>query len=169
MSKLDRWLPFRFHRTNELANRQAAPLQQLVQGFFNDPFFGEPFGHSDGLERWFGDFSPKRYSPSVEVADDGKAMKVTAELPGMSREDINLQIDGNTLLISGEKKNEQQRKDDGVYRTERYCGYFQRAIPLPEEVDKENADAEFSNGVLTVRLPKLETPKTRGRQIEVKG
>jgi HSP20 family protein len=117
----------------------------------------------------FGDFSPKRYSPSVEVADDGKAMKITAELPGMSKDDVKLQIDGNRLLISGEKKNEQERKDDGVYRTERYYGYFQRAVPLPEDVDKENADAEFSKGVLTVRLPKLESSKTRGRQIEVKG
>jgi len=121
------------------------------------------------MDRWFGDFSPRRYAPSVEVSDDDKAIKVTAELPGMSKEDVKLQIDDNTLIIGGEKRHEEDKTDDGIFRTERYYGYFQRAIPLPEDIDKENVDAEFNKGVLTVRVPKLESTKTRGRQIEVKG
>jgi len=121
------------------------------------------------MDRWFGDFSPRRYAPSVEVSDDDKAIKVTAELPGMSKQDVKLQIDDGMLVISGEKKNEEEKKDDGVFRTERYYGYFQRAIPLPEDVDKENVDAEFKQGVLTVRVPKLESTKARSRHIEVKG
>jgi len=87
----------------------------------------------------------------------------------MSKEDVKLQIDDSALIISGEKKNEEEMKDGGLFRTERYYGYFQRAIPLPEDVDKENVNAEFKKGVLTVRLPKLESAKTRGRHIEVKG
>jgi len=87
----------------------------------------------------------------------------------MSKEDVKLQIDDSALIISGEKKNEEEMKDGGVFRTERYYGYFQRAIPPPEDVDKEKVDAEFKKGVLTVRLPKLESAKTRGRHIEVKG
>jgi HSP20 family protein len=81
--------------------------QQLMRGFFDDPFFREPFGRFGQMERWFGDFSPNRFSPSVEVSDEGKALKVTAELPG-------------------------------VFRTERYYGYFQRAVPLLEDVDRSH-------------------------------
>jgi len=147
----------------------SAPIQQLAQSFFSDPFFRDPWGHFEQMDRWFGDFSPRRYAPNLEVSDDDKALRVTAELPGMSKDDVRLQIDDNLLIISGEKKNEEDKKDDGVFRMERYYGYFQRAIPLPEDIDKENVDAEFKKGVLTVRIPKLESTKTRGRHIEVKG
>lgn len=196
MSKLERWLPFRFNRKKDedkpqggaSAANPAAPLvpawpssldplhssffstpvNQLVQSFFNDPFFRDPFGQIDQLDRWFGDYSPRRYTPSVEVVDDGKAIKVTAELPGMSQDDVTLQLEDNVLTISGEKKHEQESKDDGVFRTERYYGYFHRAIPLPEEIDRDAVDAEFKKGVLTVRLPKLAPEKPRGKRIEVR-
>jgi len=197
MSKLERWLPFRFTRKKEqeknqsgspsathlaplgpswpsplyppLSSLSSAPLHQLVQSFFNDPFFGDPFGQSDQLERWFGDYSPGRYTPSVEVADDGKAIKITAELPGMSKDDVMLQLDDNVLTISGEKKHEQDSNEDGVFRTERYYGYFHRTIPLPDEIDRDAVDAEFKKGVLTVRLPKVAPAKARGKHIEVTG
>jgi HSP20 family protein len=196
MSKLERWLPFRFNRKKEQEQNQASqshnstlapmagawpsplgpfhsplfstPMNQLVQSLFNDPFFRDPFGQFDKLDRWFGDFSPKRYSPSVEVVDDGKAIKVTVELPGMSKDDVTLQLEDNVLTISGEKKHEQEAKDDGVFRTERYYGYFHRTIPLPEEIDRDAVDADFKKGVLTVRLPKLLPEKPRGKKIEVK-
>lgn len=194
MSKLERWLPFRFNRKKEQEKNEStqtaplaqagsawpnpldpfhshwfpSPAHQLVQSFFNDPFFRDPFGQLDQLDRWFGDYSPRRYTPSVEVVDDGKSIKITAELPGMSKDDVTLQLEDNVLTISGEKKHEQESKDDGVFRTERYYGYFHRAIPLPEEIDHNAVDAEFKKGVLTVRLPKLAPEKPRGKRIEVK-
>ena len=114
------------------------------------------------MDRWFGDFSPSRFSPSVEVSDEGKALKVTAELPGMEKDDVKLQLEGNMLVISGEKKSESENKDEGVFRTERYYGYFQRAVPLPEDVDREKAEADFKKGVLTIVLPKTaETIESR--------
>lgn len=194
MSKLERWLPFRFWRKKkekepaaegdgggEALAHPAAPwtpwpsalmtpaMQQMMEGFFQDPFFREPFGRSDPLERWFGDFSPRRFAPSVEVSDEGGALRITAELPGMSKEDIKLQIDRDALVISGEKREDSEGKHEGLFRTERYYGYFQRAIPLPEDVDREAADAEFERGVLTIRLPKVEARDADRRQIAIRG
>jgi len=198
MSKLERWLPFRFNRKDEqekkhdamTASQQQAgvvpwsllgntdpwgravqvnPMHQIVRDFFNDPFFKDPFRPFEQMDRWFGNYSPQRYAPNIEISDDSKAIKVTAELPGMSKDDVKIQIDEGALVISGEKKSEEECKNDGVYRTERFYGYFHRAIPLPEDVDLENADAEFKKGVLTVRLPRLEPSKPKGRRIEVKG
>jgi HSP20 family protein len=194
MSKLERWLPFKFRRKNQQEKQQetqagsgtqaalsqpqqGAPLstslfspgmQHLMQSFFNDPFFRDPLGRFEQMDRWFGDFSPRNFSPSVDVSDDGKSLLVTAELPGMEKQDVKLQVDGDMLIISGEKKNETENKDEGSYRTERYYGYFQRAVPLPEDVDREKADAAFNKGVLTVTFPKVEGAQTKGRQIAIK-
>lgn len=196
MSKLERWLPFKFTNKTQQEKQQEVqrsaseqhglarhapqtgilpfgplvwpPMQQLMQSFFDDPFFRDPFGRFEQMDRWFGDFSPRRFSPSVEVSDDGKALRVTAELPGMEKDDIKLQVEDNMLVISGEKKSESEHKDDGVFRTERYYGHFQRAVPLPEDVDRENADAEFKKGVLTIRFPKLESAVSKSRRITVR-
>src|SRR5690606_22764517 len=103
-----------------------------------------------------------RFAPSVEVSDEENAIRVTAELPGMAKEDVNLQIDEGMLIISGEKKSQTESSDNGVYRTERYFGHFQRTVPLPEEIDFERAEARFEKGVLDVRLPKTEPAPRKG-------
>jgi HSP20 family protein len=146
-----------------------ASMQHLVGSFFNDPIFADPFARLDEMDLWFGDYSPRRFAPNLEVSDEGKVLEITAELPGMTKEDVTLQLDNGVLTISGEKKQSEEAKHEGVYRTERYYGSFQRSIPLPEDLDQEKADAEFKNGVLTIRIPKLESTKTHGRRIEVKG
>jgi HSP20 family protein len=185
MSNLERWLPFKFPRPHLTENKHltkaapsepfammpwgAHPMRQFVQSFFNDPFFADPFAQLEQMDRWFGDYGPRRFTPKLEVSDEGKALKITAELPGMSKDDVTLQLDSGMLTISGEKKHQEETKSEGVYRTERYYGSFQRSVPLPEDLDQENADAEFKNGVLTIHIPKLETAKETGRRIEVKG
>ena len=186
MSKLEKWLPFKFKKKTQ-QEKQAQPARQqptetaltpfgqmpfpalsrLFDDRFFEDFFRDPFARFQQMDRWFGDFSPSRFVPSIEVSDEGKALKVTAELPGMEKDDVNLQVEDNMLVISGEKKSESSSDDEGLFRTERYYGYFQRAIPLPEDIDWENAEAEFKKGVLTVRFPKRETT-SRGRRIEVR-
>ena len=186
MSKLEKWLPFKFKKKTQ-QEKSAQPARQpsgetaltpfgqmglpvlsrLLDDRFFDEFFRDPFAGFHQMDRWFGDFSPSRFVPSIEVSDEGKALKVTAELPGMDKDDVNLQVEDGMLVISGEKKSESSSEDEGLFRTERYYGYFQRAIPLPEDIDWERAEAQFKNGVLTVRFPKRET-KSRGRRIEVR-
>lgn len=191
MSKLERWLPFRFRRNKGKSQGQEAAssrgpattypqsnsaalmpfgqpaVQQWMQDMFNDPFLREPFGRLTHLNQWFGDFSPTKFSPSVEVADEGKALKITAELPGMNKDDVKLQLDGGMLVISGEKKDEHEDKSEGVFRTERYYGYFQRAVPLPDDIDESKARAEFKDGVLTVRIPKSEAGPSESIEIDI--
>jgi HSP20 family protein len=144
-------------------------INRAFESFWNEPFSAmlrRPFSAFDRMDSWFGDFSSSSFSPSIDVADEGKKLKITAELPGMSADDIELHVRENVLTLKGEKKVEESREEEGFYRTERSYGYFQRSIPLPVEVDDEHAEAEFKNGVLTVRLPKTKTEK--GRHIEVK-
>ncbi len=199
MSKLERWLPFLFRRkTAEEKTQQAAaertsshqsvpirtgensplalqsnslssPINQLMQSFLNDPFLRDPFARFAEMDRWFGDFSPSRFQPTVDVVDEETALRVTAELPGMSKDDIQLQIENDMLVIHGEKRNQEETSEKGLYRSERYYGYFQRAIPLPAELDHDKAEAEFEKGVLTVRLPKTARVEEKASKIPIKG
>lgn len=89
-----------------------------------------------------------------EVMETDKEIVVRLEVPGMEKEDCDITLEGNTLYVSGEKRF-QREADEGRYHVmERAYGSFQRMIPLPQNVDIEQADASYMNGVLTVRLPK---------------
>jgi len=87
-------------------------------------------------------------------------------LPGMKREDIDVALDGNTLTLSGERKQEEEKREGESYRSERYFGRFQRSITLPTEVQANKIEAAYKDGVLTVTLPKSEEAKPK--QIPVK-
>lgn len=135
-----------------------------------DPFSALTHGWPDiaGLDRWYGDFSPAKFAPSIDIADEKKHLRITAELPGLEEKDVDLTVQEGVLVIRGEKKLENVTEEDGYYRTECSYGSFERAIPLPVEVDAERAEATFKRGVLTVRLPKV-GGETARRQIPIRG
>lgn len=85
----------------------------------------------------------------------------------MTADDIQLDFQNGSLLLRGEKKQSNESKEEGYYRTERSYGFFQRSVPLPAEVDVDKAEATFKNGVLDVRLPKTE-PKQSGKRLKIK-
>ena len=89
-----------------------------------------------------------------EVMESDKEIVVRLEVPGMEKEDCRITIEGNMLYLSGEKRFERETQEGTYHVMERAYGSFQRAIPLPSNVDKERAEATYKNGVLTVRLPK---------------
>lgn len=128
--------------------------------------FDEFFGRSFGLAPMWGEEGIFTFSPRVDVVETDKEIKVSAELPGMDENDIELRLDDNVLTIRGEKKQEKEEKDKNYYRAERVYGTFQRAIVLPAEVDADKAEALFKNGVLTVRFPK--TTESRAKKISIK-
>lgn len=99
---------------------------------------------------------PPAAVPTLDVIDKEKEVKLIADLPGLTEEDIDVEVSDSTLTISGEKKEESEKCDtEGErYVSERSFGAFARRIPLPEGIDKEKIDASFKNGVLTVHLPK---------------
>lgn len=103
--------------------------------------------------------------PAVDVLDGKDKLTVKAELPGFKREDLDVSVHENNLIISGERKSDEERRDGEFYRSERFYGRFHRSIPLPFPVETDKIEARYSDGVLTVTLPKSEHAKSK--QIEV--
>jgi len=135
-------------------------LQLEMNRLFDEAFRGfdlAPFGISD---RFFGGAS----WPSIEVAETGKEIKVTADLPGLDEKDIDVHLADDVLTISGEKHAETEDKDRLF--SERYYGRFVRRIPL-EDVDENKVTASFKKGVLTVTLPKSALAVDRVKRIQI--
>ena len=128
----------------------------------------DPFGGRGPLGSWFGDFSASEFQPRIDVTDEGDALRVVAELPGMNRDDVELEVIDDMLIVSGDKRFESTREEQGCYRVERSFGHFQRAVPLPAGIDLDRAEARFENGVLTVRVPKAAGEPAAKRRIEIK-
>jgi len=104
--------------------------------------------------------------PRVELAEREKALKVTAELPGLEEKDLQVELAPGVLVIRGERRVESE--DDGRLFSERHYGAFERQIPL-EGVQEDKAEASFKNGVLTVILPKLEETRQNVKRIAING
>jgi len=106
--------------------------------------------------------------PQIEIAQRGNTIEIRADVPGLKREDLNVEIRDNALCISGERRSETERQEGSVYRSERSYGRFSRSVPLPENVNLENIDATFENGVLTVRIEAPGLERKQARQIEIR-
>lgn len=133
-----------------------------------------PFKDADNMSREFSnffDFPSKLFSgfssPRVDVYQTDSDVVVKAEIPGVSKEDLNVYIDENSVKLSGQTKKENELKDENAYRTERYYGSFSRTIPLPVEIKSEQAKAEYKDGILSITAPKVEPSKSKGRKIDI--
>ncbi len=112
-------------------------------------------------------FSEFDWNASVDVAETDQEIIVKADVPGVSKDDIDITVDSNQLIISGEKKQESEGKDTNYYHMERRYGSFRRVFALPSTADTDKIKAGYDNGVLTVTIPKAEVAK--GRKIEIEG
>ncbi|SDD86858.1 heat shock protein Hsp20 [Sphingomonas sp. YR710] len=148
----------------DLATQISEPvgwLRSEIDRLFDD--FGTP-GRS-----LFG-FAPRTALapvPALDMVDDEKAYRLTAELPGLDEKDIEIGVADGVLSISGEKKEESERKEKGFMLSERRYGSFQRQIALPADVDPDAIKAQFKDGVLTVTMAKDEKAAARTRKIEI--
>jgi HSP20 family protein len=106
------------------------------------------------------------WEPTVDIYEDKNKITVRAELPGMRKEDINISLERDILILSGERKQEEKRAQGDTYRAELFYGRFQRSITLPQPVDASKIQAVYKDGVLTIVCPKSEEAKRK--QIEVK-
>lgn len=164
------WLPF--HRPTQAPARRDTPrnafdvmqqeMDRMLSGFLDDTWMTRP-GRTNNP--WFGDFSASRFSPSVDVTDEKTHLRITAEMPGMDKDDVEIEVHDGALMLKGEKRAEEKSEEHGYYRTERSFGAFQRVIPLPDDVDGTKAEAHFEKGVLTVRMPKVEPRQARKVEI----
>lgn len=106
------------------------------------------------------------WAPQIEVVDNNGQLTVRADLPGLKKEDVDVELRDNSVVISGERKAENKEEREGYFRSERSYGSFYRQIPLPEGADVDNANASFKDGVLeiTVATPKKQS---NGRKLEI--
>ena len=107
------------------------------------------------------------WTPPIDVLEDESKIVVNVELPGMSHEDVDLSILGETLTIKGEKKKEEEKKEKDYHRFERAYGSFQRSITLPNSVAPDKAKASFENGILEIEMPKKEEAKPKRIKVEI--
>lgn len=107
------------------------------------------------------------WAPRLNLAETETAIEVKAELPGLDKKDIDISLEGDTLIIKGEKHQEKEEKDKRFHRIERTYGSFYRTVRLPTEVMPDKIEAAYENGVLTVTLPKTEEAKKGVMHIEV--
>ena len=161
--------------------KKTAPAQTSLpdvwQSFRNDmdrlfDRFGSGFGFPS-LRRMFDVEPPWRSSfsfsmPAIDMSEDEKAYKITAELPGMDAKDVDVSVTGDMLVLKGEKRQEKEEKDKNYHFSERSFGSFQRSFELPASIDRNKIAADFSKGVLTLTLPKTAEAQTPAKKIDVK-
>ena len=108
------------------------------------------------------------FTPTVNTREGDDAYYIEVDLPGVKKEDINIDVDDNTLTISGERKLKEEHKEDNFYKVESVYGKFERAFSLPEDVDTEKIEAEHKNGVLEIKIPKVQKVEKTPKKIEIK-
>ena len=124
------------------------------------PGLGRLLNFDDELDRLF-ESPMQAWAPALDVHEDKDGYTIRVELPGMKREDIEVSIQDNALIISGERKSEPTKEDVEVHRQERYFGKFSRALTLPTAVAGDKVKANYKDGILTVTLPKAEEAKPK--------
>jgi HSP20 family protein len=137
--------------------RDLAVLQDRMNRLFNETYNPRP---SDDLT------SRGTWTPAVDIYEVDGALVLKAELPDLRREDIDVSVENSTLTIRGERKLDNEIKQENFHRIERAYGSFVRSFSLPNTVDATKIAAEYKNGVLTVKLPVREEAKARQIQIE---
>jgi HSP20 family protein len=120
--------------------------------------FNEFFGRTEGEE---GAWLSGAWAPPVDIHETDDALIVKAELPGFSKDDVNIELKNNSLTLKGQRRHETEVKEEQYHRRERAYGSFQRTFMLPTTVDSEKVTATYKDGVLELRLPKSEAAKPK--------
>ena len=123
-------------------------------------------GVEDEADRWPHLWGEGRFVPAVDVFEDQDQVVLTAEVPGMAREDLDVSVDNGVLTIRGEKKEGSKAEQAGYHRIESRYGRFERRVRLPDYVDAEKIQATYKDGVLKLEMPKAEAAKARSIQIK---
>jgi HSP20 family protein len=144
MNNVTRWNPTAAYVARE-------PFARLFETFFNDSQSEE--------------VSNRNWVPPVDIQETADGFRLLAELPGLTKQDIQITLENNVLRLSGERKFEKDAKKESYHRIERTYGAFTRSFALPQQVNGEGIQATFENGVLTILVPKAEQAKPRKIEI----
>src|SRR5690348_11301737 len=165
---------------------QSQDIEQRHGGQFSRRDWGLPLGpfgmmrwFTDEMDRMFGNFGfpgtersgrggrMDRFSPQVDLFERDGQLVIRADLPGMNKDDVKVEITEDALIIDGERKYEHEQNEKGVFRSERGYGRFHREIPLPEGVKADTAAANFNNGVLEIALEVPQQTAKNRKRIEI--
>ncbi len=138
--------------------RELQTIQQEMNRLFGAAFDSGGAGNGN---------DPRRWIPAMDLVEKNDHFVLRADLPGVEKEDVNIELQDNMLTISGERKSEHEERKDGYFRIERASGRFSRSLTLPEGIDPEGVQARFRNGVLEVAVPKPEERKPKRVSIDV--
>jgi len=151
MSNMTRWNPFaEFEDILDRYNRQLNPRSPAAS----------TNGNREIMQK-------TDWAPVVDITENRDAFVITAELPGIRKEDVKVHVHDGVLTIEGERQDENKEEDDRRHRVERFYGHFARSFSLPEHVDEENIKANYRDGVLELTLAKQEKAKPRSIEVEV--
>src|SRR3954466_7707353 len=133
--------------------REFTTLQNEMNRLFNTAFDAPTTANNGGtLRRWM---------PAMDLVETDSHFVLTADLPGLTEDDVTIEVDDRVLTISGERQAKHESSKDGYHRVERAFGSFSRSLTLPKGVNAEAVEAAFEHGVLEIRIPKPEQPKPR--------
>jgi HSP20 family protein len=173
-------------RTGQIGGKKEAETSLAPREQFSTARMGSPFAFmrqfSEEMDRLFGDLGFRRglasefgrlydlersiWAPQVELFEREGKLTVRADLPGLTKDDINVDLTDDAIKIRGERRQEKEENEEGYYRSERSYGSFYREIPLPSGVNREEANATFNNGVLEITLP-APARQSGSRRIEI--
>lgn len=166
MARREEFMPAAFWSENpfSLMRRFSEDMDRFFGDFFSGSGTGRgslasPSGRGMGLQRG-------QWMPPIEVSERDNKIVVCAELPGLSKDDINVEVTDDMLTISGERREEREENKEGYRHSERHYGRFSRSIGLPEGAKPEDMHASFQNGVLEITIPTPEREQ-RSRRIEI--
>jgi HSP20 family protein len=140
--------------------RELNTLQSEMNRLFNNLFETPVPNGSNAVRRWI---------PAMDLVETDDDFVLRADLPGLSEDEVNIELEDNVLTVSGERKSEHEDRKEGYYRVERASGSFSRSLTLPEGVGADAIKANFDKGVLEIHIPKPEERKPRKVQITVGG
>jgi HSP20 family protein len=152
---VERWRPWRFERLDPL--RDLVDVQNEMNRAF-DAYFGRQ-AHPAAVDRV--------WAPAIDIYETKDDLVVTAELPGVREKDVHLSIVGDVLTLRGQRMPEHEVREESYHRIERWSGNFERHIQLPIQVQPDKVRATYRDGVLEIRLPKVEEVKPREIKIEL--
>jgi len=147
MTVLTRWDPF----------RELQTLQSRMSRLFEEQYGGR----EDAL------MSSGAFVPPVDIYEDQHGIQLKLEVPGIEEKDLNINVENNVLTVSGERKFEQEQKEENFHRIERRYGSFTRSFTLPNAVDTEKITADYNSGVLSIRLVKREEAKPKQIKVNI--
>lgn len=157
MMAVERWRPFSVVAERWEPSRGVVDIQQEMNRLF-DSFFGRPLAVGAAERVWV---------PPVDVCETKDDLVVSLELPGVREKEVEVAITGDLLTVKGERRFSRESKDESFHRMERVYGKFERTIPLPVAVQTDKVKATYRDGVLDIRLPKVEEVKPRQIKIDV--